>query len=235
MKLRKIRFSIVSILLVLSILCTYVPSQAFGWFADKQLTPHSAEVMPGFYAGGKGTKDNPYLITKPIHLYNFAWLQQRGTYNPKEGQTDFTQTYFELADNIDMSGYVLPPIGTEKFPFLGNFTSSTGKKFTISNLTVSNVIDNGEIIKRPSGINNITGVEIVGMFGVIGEYNGVPDAQYSSIVPKVENFFLEDVTIRTQTTKSLAGLIAGYVNGKVHEVGVKDGSLVSGQNNATGI
>lgn len=223
--------------LVTGILSPIFIELSYGWFAEKNLTPHNAEVMPGFYAGGDGTADKPYLITRPIHLYNLAWLQQRGVYNTvADGETTLQQTYFELAENLDMTGYTLPPIGTEQHPFIGVFSSTEGKKHTIANLTVSNVIDNGEITKRPHGINEITGVEIVGMFGVVGQYNNNPtDATYNSIVPKVENFFLENTTIRTQTEKSLAGLIAGYVNGKVHEVGVYGGSLVSGQNNNTGI
>ena len=240
-KRRMVRLSVAAFVLIFSILSLiFAPIFAmisYGWFADSKLTPNGAEVMPGFYAGGDGTQEDPYLITRPIHLYNLAWLQQSGKYNTlAEGATTLTQTYFELADDIDMSGLTLPPIGTEEYPFIGVFNSTEGEKYTISNLTVSNAIDNGEIIKRPHGVNEVSGVEIVGMFGIIGQYNGVPsDATYSSIVPKVENFFLENTTIRTQTEQSLVGLIAGYVNGKIHEVGVAGGSLVSGQNNSSGI
>ena len=240
-KYKIIRFSATAFVLLLSIITLiFAPifsALSYAWFADRQLTPNNAEVMPGFYAGGEGTEEHPYLITRPIHLYNLAWLQQSGKYNtPAEGQTTLTQTYFELAEDLDMTGLTLPPIGTADYPFIGVFSSTEGEKYTISNLTVSNVIDNGEIIKRPHGVNEIGGAEIVGMFGIIGQYNGKPaDATYSSIVPRVENFFLENTTIRTQTEKSLVGLIAGYVNGKVHEVGVAGGSLVSGTNNSTGL
>ena len=37
--------------------------------------------------------------------------------------------------------------------------------------------------------------------------------------------------VRTQTDRALIGLIAGYVNGKVHEIGVKGGTIVSGAKN----
>ena len=242
LKQRIFKFAVVTTLFFVSLVSLFAPlfsSNSFGWFSSQRVTPHGAEVMPGFYAGGSGTEDDPYLITRPIHLYNLAWLQLKGEYNQlkndENGQPTYTQTYFELCNDISMSGYTLPPIGTQEYPFIGVFTSSENNNFIISDLTVSNVVDNGEIVKRPQGINDITGVEIVGMFGVVGSDDGV-DNSYSSIVPKVENFILENPIIRTQTEKSLVGLIAGYVNdGNLNNVGVIGGALVSGDNNTQGI
>ena len=230
-------YKLILLITIVLLLALIAATLSFGWFADRLLSPSGGEVMPGFYAGGHGTEEEPFLITRPIHLYNLAWLQASGRYNKPNPETGvITQTYFELADNLDMEGYTLPPIGTTDFPFVGVFKSTEGKKYTITDLTVSNVIDNGEIIKRPQGVSDLEGAEVVGMFGVIGQYSGVPDATiYGNIVPLVSDFFLEDPTIRTQTQRSLVGLIAGYVNGKVHEVGVLGGSIVSGKNNSEGL
>lgn len=221
-------------LLLLAIVMT--PLSA-AWFYSSQIVPGKAQVIPGYFGGGDGTAEHPYIVSKPIHLYNLAWLQKLGEFNKTYDSAGvLVPFHFVLADNIDMSGTVIPPIGTAEYPFIGTFRSTEGKYFTVENLTVSNTIDNGEIKKRPSRVDDVAGAEIVGMFGVIGQYNGVPaDAAYQSIVPTVENFYLDNPTIRTQTETSLMGLIAGYVNGKVHQVGVKGGSLVSGMGNTAGL
>ena len=99
-------------------------------------------------------------------------------------------------------------------------------RHTITNLTVSNTIGIDEIEKRPQDVIELNYAEVVGMFGVIGVYDldlkeGDPKPAYSSIVPSVSNFYLEDPIVRAQSEKTLIGLIAGYVNGKVHNVGVE--------------
>ena len=45
----------------------------------------SGEVMWGYFASGDGSADNPFTITKPIHLYNFAWLQYQGVLDDLAG------------------------------------------------------------------------------------------------------------------------------------------------------
>ena len=224
-------------LVALLLLAVVATPLSLAWFTSVQLVPGRAQVIPGYFGGGDGSAEHPYIINKPIHLYNLAWLQKLGEFNKTYDENGVLKQYhFVLADNIDMSGTVIPPIGTAEYPFIGTFRSDGESYYTVQNLTVSNVIDNGEIKKRPSKVNELAGAEIVGMFGVIGQYNGVPaDATYTSIVPIVEKFYLEDPEIRTQTANSLVGLIAGYVNGKVHLVGVKGGTLVSGTGNTAGL
>ena len=200
--------------------------------------PDGGEVVPGYFAGGKGTAQEPYIINSPIHLYNLAWLQDMGRFNDTYDENgDLVQYHFVVSQDLDMTGYTLPPIGTRDFPFIGTFTSADpNEPATITNLTVSNVIDNGEISIRPASVADLSGAEIVGMFGIIGQYEGIPeDARYDTVVPSVSYFNLINPTVRTQTERSLAGLIAGYVNGKLHEVGVFGGQLVSGENNTSGL
>lgn len=38
----------------------------------------SGSSISDYYEGGTGTKDDPFRITKPRHLYNLAWLQYKG-------------------------------------------------------------------------------------------------------------------------------------------------------------
>ena len=228
----------IAFFLVIAIAISSLVALSLAWFSKGSIVPSGGEIIPGYFARGEGTKENPYVINKPIHLYNLAWLQDLGRFNQTYDENgDLVQYHFVVENDLDMSGYVLPPIGTRDYPFVGTFTSiDQTKPVTISNLTVSNVIDNGEISLRPASVSDITGAEIVGMFGIIGQYEGKPEgATYESIVPSVSYFNLNNPVIRTQTEKSLAGLIAGYVNGKLHEVGVLGGQIVSGANNTSGL
>lgn len=111
-----------------------------AWFKPTATISSDVNILDGvvdgaYFAYGNGsplnneTGDKPYGITTPRHLYNLAWLTYLGYFNDKP------QMYFELGENIDMTGWALPPIGTETFPFTGNFN---GQGYVISNLTVSN-------------------------------------------------------------------------------------------------
>lgn len=228
----------IAFFLVIAIAISSLVALSLAWFSKGSIVPSGGEIIPGYFARGEGTKENPYVINKPIHLYNLAWLQDLGRFNNTFDENgNLVQYHFVVENDLDMSGYVLPPIGTRDYPFVGTFTSiDQTKPVTISNLTVSNVIDNNEISLRPASVSDITGAEIVGMFGIIGQYDGTPeDATYETIIPSVSYFNLNNPVIRTQTEKSLAGLIAGYVNGKLHEVGVLGGQIVSGANNTSGL
>ena len=219
-------------------------SISLAWFGNPPLSPVGGEVMPGYFAGGKGTAEQPYVINRPIHLYNLAWLQNMGRFNQTDENGAYTQHHFVLADDLDMKDIVLPPIGTATYPFIGTFESETSisdgvtdeVKYTISNLTVSNMIGNGEIEKRPQSVVELNDAEIIGMFGVIGVYDLAENYQtYGNIVPFVSDFYLDNPVIRAQTQKALMGLIAGYANGKVHNVGVLGGKLLSGTGNTSGL
>jgi hypothetical protein len=227
---------LISLILVIAI------SASVAWFANRTLTPLGGEVIPGYFAGGDGTEANPYIINRPIHLYNLAWLQDTGRFNKKNDDGTYTQFHFVLSADLDMEGWTLPPIGTREYPFIGTFKSglktSTGYnydvRYTIDQLTVSNALGDGEVEKRPQSVTELNYAEVIGMFGVIGVYDLDKEATtYGNIVPSVSNFYLKAPTVRAQSAKTLIGLIAGYVNGKVHNVGVEGGILESGaQNNA---
>lgn len=166
--------------------------------------PIESGTESGYFAYGNGSSDNPYGIRTPRQLYNLAWLQFLGLIH-----LDTQQLYFELADNIDMTNWVLPPIGTETYPFIGNFN---GKGYVISNLTISNKF--GDYNDHPSVISNFgttTNLQphILGMFGVVGNTKNVTG--YSSSVNEFTNTGLYNATINTYTYNSLMGVAAGYV------------------------
>ena len=80
-----------------------------------------------------------YEIKTAEQFYNLAWLQYMGYFNkPEEGTNAIPTTYFYLSADINMTGYVLPPIGTSVNPFLGNFD---GCGHSVTGLTVTNKVN----------------------------------------------------------------------------------------------
>lgn len=207
---------------------------SIAWFTptasiDKSKNPLDGSTLGAYFAYGNGTpaseehpNDNVYGITNPRHLYNLAWLQYLGFFNKSESDGG-KQFYFELADNIDMTGWVLPPIGTENKPFIGNFN---GNGYVISNLTISNRFNDYD--KHPSDVNssNFQQPHILGFFGVIGDYNDEWDGTYySSAANEFTNTGLTGVTIHTYSQATLMGIAAGYVDGGMSNVAVDASTL----------
>lgn len=227
---------------ILTILCsigiTIVIS--YAWFikgldVDPLATGSSTEA---YYHSGTGTSTDPFIITTPRHLYNLAWLQYLGAYNKdKKSGTTFPATYFKVGLNssitLDMTGWPLPPIGTTKYPFIGNFN---GNGSTILNLTTTNKFSEfGD--KHPSGVTGATTGDTafqadncgaIGFFGSVGPYNGtiisesdmLGDCTYDSEHNKVYNFYLNDTNVHTSRSTTLIGAVAGYVNAEISNVGV---------------
>lgn len=151
----------------------------------------SGSTRVSYFAGGDGSKNDPYLITTRTHMYNLAWLQYLGYFNLggyiNNGRA---QSFFKLAFDgagLDMEGLALPPIGTKEYPFIGNFNGN-GKvvyNFIVSNTinTAKNTDYNLKVYPRGArfdnnGVLTTTGtvtdtstraqVDIIGMFGVAG-------------------------------------------------------------------
>ena len=124
---------ILSLLVTMGLAASLVPVSVF---AD------GTEVWDGSvaesFAGGKGTKDDPYQIATGSQLAYFAERVNAGEYGEK-----YADTYFELTEDIDLGGKEWTPIGYtvadlimgrhEYFVFSGNFD---GKGYTIKNLTI---------------------------------------------------------------------------------------------------
>ena len=145
-----------------STLAWLVPLAKFG--PEDKLIDGATEGA--YYAYGEGTAEQPFGISNPRHLYNLSWLQYLGMYSNG-------QYYFELASDIedgvlDMNDWVIPPIGTEENPFIGNFNGN-GK--IIDGVVVSNNFD--DFNRYPSVVSknlfetNLP--KVVGFFGVVGE------------------------------------------------------------------
>lgn len=198
-------------------------SATYAWFATTNQTGFEngkGYTASAYFAGGNGSEATPYIINQPIHFYNLAWLQYLGYFNQNENGA-YKQTYFVLGSDIDMSSstinWTLPPIGTTDNPFIGNFD---GKGYTISNLVVDNTIGDGHITRKPSAVSSITGVNIVGTFGVVGAYNLSSSYTYSSAVNTVKNVRLNNAEVRSSLTSTLIGVAAGYVDAALTDVGI---------------
>ena len=238
----------VGISLTLTLIAIFT-TVVFAWFTMAEyIKPNiSGDSVTGYFKDGDGSPEDPYIIESPTHVYNLAWLQYIGLLNQEttdsEGNPIITQYYFKISDEIDvidMDGVVIPPIGTKDKPFVGHFDGN-GK--CISNLTVSNYLADGEnefgIEKRPLSVTTIEeDVSIVGFFGVVGALDEetkaklADDSQIENIEEKVNavyDLFLDNLTVRTETDRSLIGLFAGYVNGSVTNVGIGESSIEVGE------
>lgn len=184
-------------------------------------------------------------------LQGLGYFNEPDSTNP----STIKQYHFYLSDNLNMENTILPPIGTTDYPFVGSFTSGdpvitngvlTGytprvgtDAYTISNLKVSNNV--ATYNDAPSEIN---GSEIIGFFGVIGsqtiavtdsmttnttnaKVNDAPAAgyTYNTTANYIENFYIDGCTFETQTTEALIGIVAGYVNGPITNVGVSNSNI----------
>lgn len=238
--LKKFWMGIVTILCAIAITITI----NYAWFVsgydvDPLATGSSVDA---YYLKGSGTELDPYIITTPRHLYNLAWLQYLGTYNKPttQGGTAYESTYFKLGTTangtLNMTGWPLPPIGTAKYPFIGNFN---GNGWTISNLTTTNnFTEFGD--KHPSGISadGANGTDAfeqancgtIGFFGAIGAYNNfvisdtvttsTEGVSYPTTTNTATNFYLNNTSVHTSISSTILGAVAGYVNATISNIGV---------------
>ncbi len=219
--------------LILSIVSLFglfaVVTGTFSWFVNvlqMNVMDLEANSAGAYFAYGNGTSLHPYGIRSPRHLYNLSWLQYSGFFNKDEDNDGVIdkQYYFELASDINMSGWTIPPIGTERYPFVGNFN---GGGHVISNLTISN---KSSFEEKPTGVAYDVRPEIVGLFGVVGELDALPYT-YSSSINEINNLIIDSINVESKTSKTLIGLAAGYVNASIEGIKIKgDAKIdVSGQ------
>lgn len=192
---------------------------SYAWFTNHNNVTNNdlkGSTAGAYFARGDGTQGNPYVINKPIHLYNLAWLQYIGAFDDKE-------PYFIIEANLDMKDWTLPPIGTSNHPFKGHLDgydkthfqnqTSTAK---ISNLTISN--DFGDFSRHPSSVTSFASPEITGLFGVINKPT-------TTDVPSVQNLYIDNLTVTSKTDNALTGLVAGYVDGQLEGIGINNSKL----------
>ena len=203
-------------------------SSAISWFT-LQARISGGNILKGssygaYFGGGDGSSTTPYKILTRTHMYNLAWLQYLGMFNEKTTGTNTLkkQFYFTVMNDIDMGGMAIPPIGTEEYPFLGNFD---GGEYVISNFTVANFSGTNGIQRKPTTVTNaqLENIEIVGFFGVVGDIDG--NYTYSSSTNSIHDFAIDNFTVKTASDHALIGLAAGYVDGVVDSVAIGESAF----------
>ena len=209
---------------------------SLAWFSAKaRITdtndPIAAVTEGAYFAYGDGSAEKPFGITKPRHLYNLSWLQYLNHFNKKVDNTGkIIPTYFELGDNVIGEGMVIPPIGDATHPFVGNFD---GQGYVISDFVISN--NPSEFVVKPAAVSSYTPSEIVGLFGVVGKLASDTTTSYDTSTNMIINTGISGLTIKSNTSNTLAGIVAGYVNGTVDKVAVSDSTINIGKANAAAI
>lgn len=237
------------LLLVIAILFSAQQS-SFAWFSRRLNTtlPNdlSGSTEIAYFERGDGSAETPYVISNHVHLYNLAWLQYLGYFNlGEEINNGRAQNYFVLKNNINMDGLSIPPIGTEEYPFLGNFN---GQGYTVSNCVTANTQEllptkpsparfdvNDLISAYASSTDDVA--QIIGFFGVIGDYNGAVSTVISNSNENTigtlntdailaKNFYLNNISVNTLSSNTTIGVAAGYVNAEFDDIGVCNSNIV---------
>lgn len=198
-------------LVILLSLCT----TTLAWFVSGGtfMPPITATAVSHYFASGDGSKNNPYVITLPVHLYNLAWLQNKGVF-------DDATHYFQMDAEIDMLGAnssitgAVPPIGSSTHPFVGFFD---GQGHTVSNLWVSS--DPDDWAEKPVDADQVDIGSDVGMFGSVEKNEN--DVTY------VGNFYLKNVEVTTHVSQCNVGIVAGNLDASMSLVGVVNAKIVA--------
>lgn len=208
----------------------------FAWYTNTFGIKADNGVMSSknlYFESGNGSKDNPYIISQPVHLYNLAWLQDLGYFDSDKDSDSSTEIidryYFRLKNDIDMKDFnsAIPPIGIENHPFIGDFE---GAGFKISNVIIDVNFAKTGYLKPSDQVlgtskntinNNVIISNAVGFFGLVN--SGISsDTENTSL--SVRNFILDNIEI-INSSKSYTGLIAGNVDGNLKNIGVLSGNI----------
>ncbi len=188
-----------SCMLVFSILgfffSTFFCLAAYLKYVENQDGAFGTIGLRSYFHCGTGSEEDPYVITRPRHLYNLSHLQALGVFSEKKyfqlgydldgyGNLEFYKsdsTSDEYSTVLNMNEYkgneattTITSIGSEATPFYGVFE---GNGLTIKNLTVD------------------ASLEDSGLFG------------YTASRSLIENFILDEVTIKNDGYSSdLSGL-----------------------------
>lgn len=218
------------LILILNIcLCIIVGTTSiYAWYTNYFIKPTddiNLSSNSAYFDSGDGTEGTPYIIKEPRHLYNLAWLQDLGFFDDKV-------YYFKLDSDIDMSSIgKIPPIGIDgkgvgtkgdttnenKHHFIGNFN---GNNKTIKNLKISNFgfTTYPEMASKSNGDFD-NGFVFGNNFGLFGHFSAKVNSGETSTKSNITNLKISNVTVDV-SQNSTTGMVAGYVNGPISNVGV---------------
>ncbi len=223
---------------------TLIITTSYAWYTNYYIKSAPYDYKTGtvadYFAGGTGTKDDPYQINHARHLYNLAWLQDLGYFDDADSDTEGIQPYyFELTGNVDMSKLsitsgiqsAIPPIGIDAHPFVSRFN---GNGYYIEKLLINTNFNNENYI-RPDDttlskhtedtIDSTTALNIltsdIGMFGSTG-----PNASTNKDEADIKDFYIDNSqVINSSIANAKMGIFAGYVNLSIANIGVHNSHL----------
>ena len=169
----------------------------------------SGEIITSYFHCGSGTEDDPYVITRPVHLYNLTRL-----YEDLDGFAE-ANNHFQLGYDLDNDGDLecyayndhgvyqesysdklnmnyyenFVPIGSEEKPFGGVFD---GSDLTIDNLNIS-----GE------------GLSDIGVFGYVTEDATIQDLYIDNLDIDITGAIAD--AHDAHDTNAYVGYIAGHL------------------------
>lgn len=177
---------------------------------------------------GQGTADDPYKISSVADLKLLSYLVAETFDDNQKVADSFTDKYFTLTADIDLTGIAFNPIGNSTTAFNGIF-------------------DGGN--HQISGLNlNLPGINYIGLFGRTGEKSLIKNLTIQSPVITTDGLYVgalagygkgdfENITINSpmlQTTGYGIGGVAG-IGHNFTNCSVSDGRITAGQGFAGGI
>ena len=174
-------------LLLASIQMVHAQEESGGTTTTEMKVYGEGDLIATDYAGGSGTKDDPWLISNDLELAKLAHDVTNG-----DTKAMFAGKYFKLTANIDLSKGKWMPIGTWKCDkkendryFAGKFD---GDGHTISNMQIEWV--------------NATGFEASwGLFGRLYGTSASSEATYASVT----NLIIEKARIQKKKDTAPVG------------------------------
>src|SRR5690606_24418232 len=90
-----------------------MPTGGAGYPILQWQQPMNPDIIGSLFAGGKGTKEEAYLISSADHLKNLAYAVTIGA--------TAQNAHYKLTADIYLNGEQMPVIGTQSNPFSGHF------------------------------------------------------------------------------------------------------------------
>ena len=185
---------------------------AFIKFQESKELTYGTIGLRSYFHCGSGTEEDPFVITRPNHLYNLSRLQALGIFDEKkyfqlgyhfdDGRFGFYKgnSSDEYSPVLDMEGLRIPSIGSEATPFYGVFE---GSGLTISNLTVE------------------ASLEDSGMFGYVAPGASIRDFALDNIEIRNDGYSSSYSTFYSSDAEKMMKMNIPF------KVGFKDGSSVT--------
>ena len=193
----------ISILFFAFIFC--LTGFTYAWFAknssEVDLTPTSGRILTSYFHCGTGSENDPYVITRPRHLYNLSQLYQllenfdtqnyyfQIGYDLDDSGVNKVYAYNDngeyqngtLSNSLNMSSYIdFTPIGTVDHPFNGTFE---GNMLTIDKLHISGNAQSD-----------------IGIFGYVGLDASIKNCYFNNLTINIDN--ASDTLLETNTDHS---------------------------------